>query len=207
MIEFFLGYLCGVLSLIVYGVYRVSRIAAEDVDKEMGEALGIKPPTPAEAKVDIREKIKAKILSVRDRLGEVYAISQRQSELQAAMDMPAQNALHSKHKNGIFQELRNLEDKKHAILESILKDGVDPKIRVLNEDGSQVEMKLSEFVARNNGAEPLNEGELPPGIAEKNEKPAAEKDEIDEELEKIPRKAGKFTVHTGSGGKKPPTNH
>lgn len=202
-----LGFLGGICATLTYGIHKVRSMTDETSDEIIGGlGLDIKPEDLG--KESVREKIKNRIISVRDRLGEVYTISQKMQELQAAMDMPSQNATHSKYKNGILGELRELEEKKNAILESILKDGIDPVIRVQNEDGSKVDMKLSEFIARQNGSEPLDEGETPPTTNKppgRKSPPLAQKDEIDEEVDKSPKKMGKFYLHRG--GKKPDTNH
>ena len=154
------------------------------------------------------EILKAKVLekrsiieSVQSRLNEVHEIFAKQHALHAALDMPSKNATHSRYKNGLVGELKELEEKKYNILQSILKDGHDPIIGVVNEDGTKQDMKLSEFVAQYDGAEPSKEGEFPPAASAK---VPEEKDEIDEELDKG-KKAGKFVVYSGGG--KPDTTH
>ena len=186
------GFIMGVLSTILYCLHKVKKLGIAEGEDELNKI--------AEKMKEKVNEARTRINSVKDRLGEVYSISKRQQDLQAALDMPSTNALHSRHKNGIVAELKELEEQKYNILQSILKDGFDPLINVINEDNTKEEMKLSQFVAKMNGAHPLEEGELPP-----DNKPAVEKDEIDKELENLPRKAGKFVVYTGKGKK--PTNH
>src|SRR5208283_650339 len=124
--SFLLGYLSGIFTIIAYGIHKVHSMT-ESTSEDIIDNLGLDVKISDLNKESVREK--NKIISVRDRLGEVYTISQKMQELQAAMDMPSQNATHSRYKNGILSELKELEIKKNSILESILKDGIDPVIR------------------------------------------------------------------------------
>jgi TPP-dependent 2-oxoacid decarboxylase len=194
-IYYFLGLVTGAILTMMFVSHRLVKAISKQSEKSNEELEKVAQIMKAK----ILEK-RSQIVSVQSRLAEVYGISQRQHELQAAADQPSKNALHSRHKNGIIGELKELEEKKHSVLKSILKDGFDPVISVLNEDGTKEEMKLSQFVARYDGIDPLKEGELPPAAPVT--KPE-EKDEIDEEIEKG-RKAGKFVVYSGG---KPDTTH
>jgi hypothetical protein len=94
------------------------------------------------------EKANQQIESYKDRLVKVQEITAKQLELSDLVSQPSKNSLHSKYKNGINQEIKTLEEEKSAILKSIIKDGFDPSVAVLNADGVKETLKLSEYMAR-----------------------------------------------------------
>jgi hypothetical protein len=52
-----------------------------------------------------------------------------------------------KYKNSCSRQIKQLEEEKVTILQSIIKDGFDPSVNVLKEDGTTETTKLSEFLA------------------------------------------------------------
>ena len=130
---FLLGLVCGVGMFMAYGYYQLSKIKkakskfAENLKKKLSE-FG-----------DKTESVKTRLLKAHD-------LTQQQLELRAQAEMPSKNALHSRHKNGLVYEIQKLEEEKIAILKSIVDDGFDPTITVLDEAGNRQELPLSSFV-------------------------------------------------------------
>lgn len=114
-----------------------------------------------------------KIESVTSRMKKVKEITNEQLDIQSATSGPQKNAMHGKYKNGLTSRLKELEEQKNAILTSIVVDGFDPEITIMDEDGTVTTTKLSEFLAQNGITIPPK-GSQPP-----------------------PRPVGKFVVHKG----------
>lgn len=85
--------------------------------------------------------------TIKPRLQAATQIGEKQMELLALTQQPSMNALHSRHKNGLMREVQALEDEKRAILRSILKEGFDPNLNVLDNRGTQTVIKLSDYMA------------------------------------------------------------
>ena len=98
--------------------------------------------------VDINKSYKQAELigSVKERFNQFHALSADQLDLLGQADRPSANASHSKFKNSIVRELKYLEEKKKAILKSVLDDGIDIEIVMYNQNGVQTKMKISEFL-------------------------------------------------------------
>lgn len=130
MFTFLLGTLLGTVCVLAYGAYHLMKL------KKLSKEL------EAKAKVT-REKIR----SIKDRLVRVQEITKLQLDLVGAIDQPSKNALHSRYKNGLNEEIKLLEEEKLEILKSILRDGFDPVITVVSES-QQESIKLSEYMAK-----------------------------------------------------------
>jgi hypothetical protein len=126
-------------------------------------------------KRDSKEKA-VKTTAVSEKILQVKNITATQLELQAQIEQPQKSGLDGKHKNGLNEEIKKLEDEKIAILQSILADGFDPLISVSTMSGSVENVKLSDFMTRNGL------------ISEAPTDPAAPGS---------PKKIGKFVVYTG----------
>lgn len=85
--------------------------------------------------------------SIDDRMKKVKEITTMQLDLQAGASGPQKNALDGKYKNGLISELKRLEEEKNVILTSIIADGFDPEVTVMDEMGVVTKLKLSEFMA------------------------------------------------------------
>jgi flagellar biosynthesis GTPase FlhF len=127
------------------------------------------------------------VASIKDRLTKAHEMTQKQFELLAELDMPSKNAVHSKWKNGISREVRQLEDDKVALLKSILADGFDPEIAILNESYQKEKIKLSDYLKK---IEKTVGSETPP--------PPPPPENSGTTLKKV----GRFFVYSGGG----PTN-
>ena len=116
MFTFLLGALLGTVFVLAYGAYHLMNL------KKLSKEL------EAKAKIT-REKIR----SIKERLVRVQEITRLQLDLVGAIDQPSKNALHSRYKNGLNEEIKLLEEEKLEILKSILRDGFDPVITVVGE--------------------------------------------------------------------------
>lgn len=169
VVIFAVGILAGIAISLGYGMYQLRKInnAKEDLLKKLkSKAEEIRKQT-----FDVEEKKE----SIRARLFEAVKLAEEQMELRAQAEMPSKNSLHSRHQNGLIYKINELEKRKIDILRSILKDGFDPTITVLNEGGSREEIPLSAYIARNDGVEESPATPSPNG----------------------PRKAGKFVIYKG----------
>ena len=115
---------------------------------------------------------KPKTESVGSRMKKVKDITTEQLDLQSQAVGPQMNALHGKYKNGLNGRIKELELQKADILKSIITDGFDPQITVVDGAGVVTTIKLSEFLAQTGIV-------VPP----KNQQPT--------------KQIGKFTVHKG----------
>lgn len=121
-----------------------------------------------------KESSAKKVESVSSRMKKVKELTAEQLELQSHAQGPQKNALHGKHKNGLIGRIKELETTKNEILKSIITDGFDPEITVLDETGVVTTIKLSEYLAQTGIT-------IPP----KNPPPSPT------------RQVGKFTVYKG----------
>lgn len=115
--------------------------------------------------------------SVNSRMKKVKEITQEQLSLQSGAQGPQKNALHGRYKNGLIGRIKELETEKNDILKSILADGFDPEITVMDEAGVVTNIKLSEFMAQNGITMPPKQEPVKPA-------PSA-------------KQVGKFTVYRG----------
>lgn len=115
-------------------------------------AIGIIALTLWLGKRAIDKETKAKLPSkesVSTRLKKVKEITNEQLDLQGAISGPQKNALHGKYKNGLIGRIKELEEQKVEILKSIITDGFDPEITVIDDSGVVTALKLSEFLGQN----------------------------------------------------------
>lgn len=158
------GTIFGAAMFMLYGLHQLKKINAK-----------VKLSTSA------REK-DATYQSIKDRLTKAQEMTQRQFDILAAMDAPSKNSLHSRYKNQLSQEVRELETEKSSILRSIINDGFDPEITILNEKGQKEKLKLSEYLSRVDAAD-INSAPPPPPT-----------DSGDPSIKKV----GKFYVYSSS---------
>jgi hypothetical protein len=104
----------------------------------------------------------------------VKEITNEQLDLYSQVSGPQKNALHGRYKNGLNGRIKELEEEKSSILKSILTDGFDPEITVMDGAGVVTTVKLSEFMAESGIT-----------IEPKKTEPVSTK------------QVGKFTVHKG----------
>lgn len=114
--------------------------------------------------------------SVSKRMLKVKELTKEQLELQAQTSLPQKNALHGRYKNGVIGRIKELEEEKNTILKSIITDGFDPEITVMDESGVVTSIKLSEYLGQNGITMPPKETTPPKTNS---------------------RQIGKFTVHKG----------
>ena len=169
LVNVFMGFLAGFnLGLVVCAVlvwFRVKNAMLSFYDKEKATIEKMLPPPSVPAKTN---EALATEESVNLRLQRASELTRLQNEIMQQAQQPSQNALHSKHKNGLIQQYKALETEKMGVLESIVKDGHDPLVTVFNAASKQnQEVKLSQFLQQFKPAEaaetdpnlPLTEGD------------------------------------------------
>jgi hypothetical protein len=132
----------------------------------------------------LMDKVKnafSKVNTVTERLGKVKTIIEQQLVIKARLEFPQRSSMDGRHKNTLVSELQELETQKFDILRSILKDGFDPTITTVNEDGGVEDMKLSVFVN---------------GVDAKNPPASAPEYPLQENLPPNARQVGKFVVYS-----------
>ena len=171
---FILGALFGSSAVFSYGLYQIHKI--KRVKENLLGQIKAKA-TEMEQKKD----------SIKDRLIKASEIAQTQMALRAQLEMPSKNALHSRYKNGLGGELQELEQKKLDLLRTVLAEGFDPTITVINEAGAKTEVPLSSYV--NDAAVALNTSLGNPPSVDPN----------------LPKRTSKFVLY--KGGKDDGTTH
>jgi hypothetical protein len=156
MIYFSLGLIAGVVLSVCYAFYIAYRtkVKLEEKVKALKEKLNANASLSEDAKnkEDLLQELlntRDDVRSIRDRLAKAQEITRQQLDLRDQASQPSKNSMHSKWKNGLISEINSLEEEKRSILESILKDGHDPFVMVLDEEtGSTKKIPLSEFLGR-----------------------------------------------------------
>ena len=100
MITFMLGMFSGAAIFMLYGFYQVKKMRKKAVGllAKIDEIVA-KATSETEAKKD----------SIKERLVKASDIARLQMDLKSQVEMPSKNALHSRHKNGIVYEIKELE--------------------------------------------------------------------------------------------------
>lgn len=101
-------------------------------------------------------------------LKEATNIVRIQADISDAIQQPSKNAPHSRYKNQLLDDYKELEKKKIAIFESILSKGYDPTVTVYNVDTQKTsDVKLSSLVESSKSkTNPIDDG--PPESITKN---------------------------------------
>ena len=76
----------------------------------------------------------------------VREISEQMLQLQAACNQPSKNAAHSKYKNDIVRQMRELDLKRQKIIKEILDSGHNPEVQILLEDGTTKTRSLKDVL-------------------------------------------------------------
>jgi len=87
--------------------------------------------------------------SVLERLKRAQKIESEQLEMAYANEGPQRGILDGRSRNQISGQIKKLSEEKLELLQSILREGHDPSITVMNE-GKRENMKLSEYMKLNN---------------------------------------------------------
>jgi hypothetical protein len=169
-----------------YGYYQVNKMKK------------IKDTLLDQLKAKVKEQVQGldieqKKTSIKERLVKASELANAQMDIRAQMEMPSKNALHSRYKNGLIGELQDMEQQKLDLLRTVLAEGFDPMITVINESGAKSEIPLSTYVDEATGVLSRHLGETPPPPPSDATDPTQ------------PRKAGKFFVY--KGGKDDGTTH
>jgi hypothetical protein len=167
---FLLGLLVGSGMFIGYGLYQVRKVKGSK-EKLLREI--IKKTKEMETKKN----------SIQERLIQASDIAKAQNELRAQAEMPSKNGLHSQYQMGLVAEIQDMEQRKLDILRTILAEGFDPSVTIINDAGGKEQQPLSAYVDNAQGM--LNKHVPPPP-------PDA-------------KKTGKFIIY--KGGKDDGTSH
>jgi hypothetical protein len=138
---YIIGLISGMLIMLSFAVYYGGKIAkrkrsiVDRFSKELNNSIN-KMAGNSSSKTN---------KSVSERLEKVRKITNNQLDMQSQVERPQKNALDGKYKNNMNKEVKRLEEEKKDILMSILKDGFDPMISVMMEDGVE-SMPLSDFM-------------------------------------------------------------
>lgn len=130
------GFTFGVATVIGISLY----LARKTIKKRQAKIKSLKNEVN-----DIMKKINNDT-SLSDRVSKVKDLTTQQLELRSKAEGPQKNSLHGKHKNTIYAEIKEMEEEKNNILRSILGDGMDPSVAVVDEYGEAKTMKLSEYM-------------------------------------------------------------
>jgi len=179
---YLLGFGMGVGVFMAYGTYQMDKFR-----KKKNELLEEVKRRAAD--------MDAKSASIKDRLAQASKLAMTQAELRSQAEMPSKNSTHSKHKNGLISEIQSLEQQKIDILKTILAEGFNPIITVVQDGGAKQEVPLSEYVGAAQATVDAALGTKP------NVPPTPPTDSGPE----LPRQIGKFMVH--KGGKPDGTVH
>ena len=85
-------------------------------------------------------------MEINAKLKEVRDLTHEQDELMNMIDQPSKNGLHSQQKNAAGAKIRELHDRKVAILQSIIDGGIDYELYFAKEDGTTETVMLSEYL-------------------------------------------------------------
>ena len=124
LVYYILGFLTGVCGAITFTIYMGKRLMNKRQDKGK------------------------KVESIGSRMKKVKDITNAQLEMQGQASGPQKNALHGKSKNEIIEKIKDLESEKNEILKSIIIDGFDPELKVMDNAGVVSAIKLSEYLAQ-----------------------------------------------------------
>lgn len=114
---------------------------------------------------------------IAERMLKVKEITMEQLNLQAQAEAPQKNALHGRYKNGLVGQIKELEEEKTKILQSIITDGHDPEVTVVDNHGEPEKVKLSSYLTERGMYPDMK-------VSENTEEPKT-------------KQIGKFTVYRG----------
>jgi hypothetical protein len=139
---FVLGFLLGGISIIIYGLYSYKRRYKEFSDL-LNQTKPILPPLP-----HLKEKTSMVNPSIKSRLTKAQEITEQQLNILYSMEAPQTNSLDGRNKNRMNQELKRLEEEKQLVLKSIVDDGYNPRVAIVNADGELEKIYLKDYLAQ-----------------------------------------------------------
>ena len=139
---FVLGFVVALVSILFYGFSTLK-------SSEVAKAKAQKTDSILQQLLEKTKSLKPLDPSVKARLEESFDITERQLSILGSLDMPQSGPLHGKHKNLLMHELKTLETRKMELLKSIIEDGYNPKLVIINSDsGERESVFLSEFLSK-----------------------------------------------------------
>ena len=144
---FVLGFAVALVSILFYGFSTLK-------SSEVAKAKVKKTESLLQQIIEKTKSIKPLDPSVKARLEESFDITEKQLSILGMLDMPQSGPLHGKHKNLLVHELKALETKKMELLKSIVEEGHNPKLVIINSDsGERESVFLSDFLNKQASAD------------------------------------------------------
>ena len=91
-------------------------------------------------------KRKIDVAKVTQLIKDAEGLAKQQTDLSSQAQQPSKGAAHSRWKNGLIAQMRELEDKKIEVFRKIVAEGYDPKIGVLRPSGEVEQLPMSEAI-------------------------------------------------------------
>jgi hypothetical protein len=140
MLVYTIGMIVGALAVIA-GTRRLDRRQ----DKVKVEQKRLKQEL-VEKLIKKRDETLQRSDSIKDRLMKASQIAQAQQDLRLQVEMLSDSDLHAHRRNGLVIEIAELERRKLDILKTILAEGFNPTITLIQDSGDKSEILLSEYV-------------------------------------------------------------
>jgi len=99
--------------------------------------------------------------SVKERFKIFSKLTESQRALLGQVDQPSINASHSRFKNSVIRDLKQIEEDKKEVLQSILDDGIDVHISIMDTDGEITKVLISEFLSEQFQSSENTESNIP----------------------------------------------
>jgi len=203
LIGFLFGLVVGASTLIVFvAILLRSKIRQLYLkNKDFFDKIMTPPPGALPPELEQQPGLNETVLL---RLKKASELTRRQNEISTTATQPSINSLHSKHKNTLVNQYRELEKEKMTILKSIVKDGFNPSVTIFNTATRQYEeMLLSHFLTNYT---PDNDGEAKAATVTNIIKTDPKGNTETEEIRKIEKNGKIFFVVEGGKNKKPTTH-
>ena len=126
--------MCIIGAIMAHGESKRLKKQIDKADKEMEQML-------------LRVRGQAKIeQSAKQRFKEISTLTNEQVTIMGQLDQPSKGASHSKWKRDAINRLKEIEQEKKDILQSLLNDNIDPLVTVYI-DGEYKKIKISELLS------------------------------------------------------------
>lgn len=148
-IVFFIGFNLGVLTVCAWAIYAANKIAKQAKASNSKMETKLKAAFNAAAAAVSKEDS-----SVRQRLNKVQDLTQEQLGILGMMDKPQSGPLEGRNRKYLQAQLTEIEEEKLNLMKSIIKDGFNPKIKILNDQGEVETITLESFLDRKKDRDP-----------------------------------------------------
>ena len=137
---FLFGFTFGGLSIIIFGLYSYKK-QYKQIEKMLKHKIPL-PPSMSAIK-----KVKNEV-SINSRLSRAQEITEQQLNILYSLEAPQQNSLDGEHKNRMYHEVKRLEKEKWSILQSIVDDGHNPRVAIVDQNGELQKIYLKDYVVQ-----------------------------------------------------------